>query len=46
MNIKADDFHFAKTRLLCLENTHAGLALDMDYLSANAELAICNAIPA
>lgn len=30
--IKEDDFHFAKTRLLCLENTHAGLALPLEYL--------------
>jgi len=31
-NIKADDFHFARTKLLCLENTHAGLALPLEYL--------------
>jgi len=31
--IKADDPHFAKTRLLCLENTQAGRALPMDYLA-------------
>ena len=30
--IKPDDVHFAKTRLLCLENTQNGLALPMDYL--------------
>jgi threonine aldolase len=30
--IKPDDYHFAKTRLLCLENTQAGRALPMDYL--------------
>ncbi len=30
--IKPDDFHFAKTRLLCLENTQAGKVLPMDYL--------------
>lgn len=35
--IKPDDFHFAKTRLLCLENTHAGIVLPLDYLKkANA----------
>ncbi|MFH2090793.1 MAG: low-specificity L-threonine aldolase [Pseudomonadota bacterium] len=35
--IKPDDFHFAKTRLLCLENTHAGKVLPLDYLGkANA----------
>ncbi len=31
--IKPDDFHFAKTRLLCLENTHGGKVLPMDYLA-------------
>lgn len=30
--IKADDFHFARTRLLCLENTQGGKALPLDYL--------------
>ncbi|MDP6635058.1 MAG: low-specificity L-threonine aldolase [Phycisphaerae bacterium] len=31
--VKPDDFHFARTRLLCLENTHRGMALPMDYLA-------------
>ncbi len=30
--IKADDFHFARTRLLCLENTQGGKPLPLDYL--------------
>lgn len=30
--IKPDDYHFAKTRLLCLENTQWGKVLPMDYL--------------
>jgi len=30
--IKPDDFHFARTRLLCLENTHRGIVLPMEYL--------------
>lgn len=30
--IKPDDFHFARTRLLCLENTQAGKALPLEYL--------------
>jgi len=30
--IKPDDYHFAKTRLLCLENTQAGKVLPLDYL--------------
>lgn len=30
--IKPDDFHFAKTRLLCLENSQNGRALPFDYL--------------
>jgi threonine aldolase len=29
--IKPDDYHFAKTRLLCLENTQAGKVLPLDY---------------
>ncbi|TGN40716.1 low-specificity L-threonine aldolase [Marinobacter confluentis] len=29
--IKADDFHFARTRLLSLENTIGGKALSLDY---------------
>lgn len=30
--IKADDVHFARTRLLCLENTHNGKVLPLEYL--------------
>jgi threonine aldolase len=30
--IKPDDYHFARTRLLCLENTQGGKVLPMDYL--------------
>lgn len=30
--IKPDDFHFARTRLVCLENTQSGKVLPMDYL--------------
>lgn len=36
--IKPDDFHFARTRLLCLENTMAGRVLPLDYLAAAREL--------
>lgn len=39
MYIKPDDFHFARTRLLCLENTQAGKALPMDYLARAASFA-------
>jgi threonine aldolase len=31
--IKPDDYHFARTRLLCLENTQAGRILPLDYLA-------------
>jgi threonine aldolase len=31
--IKPDDFHFARTRLLCLENTQAGRATGPDYFA-------------
>lgn len=30
--VKPDDFHFANTKLLCLENTHNGNALPLEYL--------------
>ncbi len=30
--IKPDDFHFARTRLLCLENTQDGKVLSQEYL--------------
>lgn len=37
--IKPDDFHFARTRLFCLENTHHGLALPLHYLGAANDFA-------
>jgi threonine aldolase len=37
--IKPDDFHFARSRLLCIENTYHGLALPMDYLTRVARFA-------
>jgi len=37
--IKPDDFHYARTRLLCLENTQDGRALPMDYLIKAHEFA-------
>lgn len=37
--IKPDDPHFAKTRLLCLENTQGGKALPLDYLARAGEFA-------
>ena len=36
--IKPDDFHFARSRLLCLENTRSGDVLPMDYHSQAASL--------
>ncbi len=38
-NIKPDDAHFARTRLLCLENTLGGKLLPLDYVKAATELA-------
>lgn len=38
--IKPDDIHFARTRLLCLENTQNGKALPLDYLSRASAFAI------
>ena len=37
--IKADDFHFAKTRLLALENTAGGKVIPLDYLGRAESLA-------
>ena len=37
--IKPDDYHFARSKLLCVENTHNGLALPMDYLTKVADCA-------
>jgi threonine aldolase len=37
--IKPDDPHFARTRLLCLENTQGGKALPMDYLARAHDMA-------
>jgi hypothetical protein len=36
--IKQDDFHFARTRLLALENTMQGKVLPLAYLQAAREL--------
>ncbi|MEQ7919588.1 low-specificity L-threonine aldolase [Xanthomonas sp. WHRI 1810A] len=36
--IKADDFHFARTRLLALENTMQGQVLSLEYLAAARKL--------
>ena len=37
--IKPDDPHFARTRLICMENTTGGKVLPMDYLKAVRRLA-------
>jgi threonine aldolase len=37
--IKPDDCHFARTRLLCLENTWNGHPMPMDYLKQATDLA-------
>ena len=37
--IKPDDAHFARTRLLCLENTFGGIVLGLDYLRQATDLA-------
>jgi threonine aldolase len=37
--IKPDDCHFAKSRLLCLENTWNGHRMTMDYLAQATQLA-------
>ena len=42
--IKADDIHFAKTRLLCLENTQAGKVLPLAYLEKARSLAVAHGL--
>lgn len=37
--IKPDDIHFARSRLLCLENTQGGKVLSLDYLQRSAVFA-------
>ena len=37
--IKPDDSHFARTRLLCLENTWSGYPMPLDYLAQTTALA-------
>ncbi|NWN81719.1 MAG: low-specificity L-threonine aldolase [Halomonas sp.] len=37
--IKPDDFHFARTRLLALENTIGGRVIDADYMQQATDLA-------
>ncbi|MGM0633212.1 MAG: low-specificity L-threonine aldolase [Pseudomonadota bacterium] len=37
--IKPDDFHFARTRLLCIENTTHGQVLPLEYMQAARSLA-------
>ncbi|MBW1888509.1 MAG: aminotransferase class I/II-fold pyridoxal phosphate-dependent enzyme, partial [Deltaproteobacteria bacterium] len=40
--IKPNDFHFARTKLLCLENTQAGKVLSLDYIQkASDSISIC-----
>jgi threonine aldolase len=40
--IKADDFHFARTKLLCLENTFWGRVLPMPYIKEASSFARSN----
>jgi len=37
--IKPDNFHFARTKLLCIENTQAGKVLPLDYMQRASALA-------
>ena len=43
-HIKPDDFHFAKTRVLCLENTHNGQPLPADYPEQARQLCTSHAL--
>ncbi len=37
--IKADDFHFAQAKLMCLENTHNGKVLSLEYIKKASKFA-------
>ena len=37
--IKPDDYHYARTRLLCLENTQGGKVLSLDYMTQAVRMA-------
>jgi len=43
-NIKPKDFHFARTRLLCLENTQEGKVLPLEYLAKASTVARQNGL--
>ena len=42
--IKPDDFHFARTKLLCLENTQAGMVLPLAYLEKARSLSLAHGL--
>ncbi|HKQ26766.1 MAG TPA: low-specificity L-threonine aldolase [Burkholderiales bacterium] len=42
--IKPDDSHFARTRLLCLENTQGGKVLSLDYLRRAREFTLSHGL--
>ncbi|MBC2703194.1 low-specificity L-threonine aldolase [Desulfobacula sp.] len=42
--IKPDDFHYANTKLLCLENTQAGKVLPLEYLEKANKFATDNGL--
>ena len=42
--IKEPNVHFARTRLICLENTHKGMILPLDYLQTMRTLADDNGL--
>lgn len=43
--IKPEDFHFARTKLLCLENTHMGKVLPLSYLKEAKQFAEARGLP-
>ena len=42
--MKPDDIQFARTKLLCLENTQSGRVLPLDYLSAARDFVTSRAL--
>lgn len=42
--IKQDDYHFARSKLLCLENTHNGKVIPLEYMKTAYEFAHSNGL--
>jgi threonine aldolase len=44
LSVNPDDIHYARTRLICLENTWHGVALPLDYMKKVSQIAHSNGL--